>query len=708
MRAQSLLAVARATPRHPLVLETFRECLQDAFDLDGLTATLRRIRERSLRVEEVETRSPSAFARSLVFAFVAVFAVRGRHAPLAERRSPRARPWIATCCASCSATTELRELLDVRALDEVERLLQGLAPETKARHADGLHDRLRQSGDATDDELAARYEGSRADYRKDRDALVDAKRIVALDVAGESRWIAVEDAAVYRDGLGIALPAGLPPALLEPAAAPLEQLVMRHARCHSAFTTASLAARLGLRVEGLDAVLDSLARRGRLFAGELDPRRTGREWCEPEVLRRVKKKTLARLREEIEPVEGEGLGRFLQDWHGITRPQRGRARLDEVIDRLEGLPLSFAELERAILPARIADFEPGLLDEAGSEGRLVWIGAGAIGERDGRVALFRRERLAGAGAAFEARVALETPSPLAQRIHEVLAARGASFFLDLVAACPGAPASAVEEALWSLVWGGLVTNDTFAPLRARRAPIAKRPRRPGRHAPPSSTAGRWSLVATLFAEAGAPTERLHRRVVGLLERHAIVSRECLEGEAIAGGFGTVYPVLREMEEAGRVRRGHFCVGASSAQFALPGVVDRLRAFRGRPVSPQAVVLAALDPAQPYGAQIPWPALRSGRARRAVGTAVVLVDGAPVLFVERGGRSLLSFADEIDDARRLAALGALAAAAGRLGVRRLSVEQVDGAPAREGPFAALFERAGFRSGYRGYEIERTGR
>jgi ATP-dependent Lhr-like helicase len=436
------------------------------------------------------------------------------------------------------------------------------------------------------------------------------------------------------------------------------------------------------------------------------------------VLRRVKKKTLAKLREEIEPVEGEVLGRFLQDWHGILRPQRGCARLEEAIDRLEALPLSFTELERAILPARIADFEPALLDEAGSQGRLVWIGAGAIGERDGRVALFRRERLAGSGpgASIERGAAPEAPSPLALRIQDALAARGASFFSELVAACPGHAASAIEQALWSLVWQGLVTNDTFAPLRARRTPTPKRPRRPGRHAPPSSTAGRWALVAPLFEEGGSPTELLHRRVLSLLERHAIVSRESLEGEAIAGGFGAIYPVLREMEEAGRVRRGHFCAGASSAQFALPGVVDRLRAFRGRPASPQAVLLASLDPAQPYGAQIPWPALRSGRARRAVGTAVVLVDGAPVLFVERGGRSLLSFADAfsdalddaVGDARGLAALSALAVGAGRLGVKRLSIEQVDGAPAREASFAALFERAGFRVGYRGYEIDRLKR
>ncbi len=716
LRAQNLHAVARRYPDFPIMLETYRSCLQDSFDLPSLVELLRGIEAQDVLVRDVETPVASPFARSLVFSYTASFLYQP-DMPAAERRS-HALSLDRSMLRELLGGTALRSLLDARALDEVEYSLQGLVPEQRARHADALHDRLRQLGDLSDAELAARFAAAGdGDYPGARAALIEAKRILSIEVAHESRWIAVEDAAIYRDALGVKLPSGLPVTLLEPAQAPLEQLAMRYARTHAAFTTAALAVRFGLRGEGLEALLESLARRGRLLAGEFDSRSARREWCEPDVLRRLKRNTLARLRDEIQPVAGEVFGRFLLDWHGIAQPRRGAARLDEVIDQLEGLPLSFAELERGILPVRVADFEPGMLDQAGSQGRIVWVGAGAIGERDGRVALYRRGRL-------PSRVA-EPSSPFstaALRIRDELAARGASFFSELVAACAGTPSRELEHALWELVWQGLVTNDTFAPLRALRRPPASRGRRsirPGRHAPPSTTSGRWSLVsplaasiaASIAADKRASTERLHQRTLVLLERHGIVSRESLEGEVEPGGFSAIYPVLREMEEMGRVRRGHFCEGASSAQFALPGVVDRLRAFRVRSASPQALLLSSVDPAQPFGSQLAWPETRSGRPRRAVGTAVVLVDGAPVLFAERAGRSLLSFATLADgsaEARMLAALHALAASMSRLGVKRLAVEQVDGEAARSATFAALFLRAGFREGYRGYEIERTRR
>ena len=733
LRAQNLHAIARRFADFPILLETYRSCLKDVFDLPSVVELLRAIESGDVEVHDVETRMPSPFARSLVFAYTASFLYQP-DLPAAERRS-QALALDRNLLRELLGAADLRGLLDARALDEVERSLQGISPDTRARHADALHDRLRRTGDASDEALAARFEAPRPDYERAREALAGARRIVTIELAGEARWIAVEDAAAYRDGLGVDLPPGLPPALLGPAHAPLEQLVMRHARTHSSFTTAALAARFGLRPAALEPLLDSLARRGRLLSGEFDPRRAGREWCEPEVLRRLKKKTLARLREEIEPAPGEVVGRFLLDWHGIAAPRRGPVQLEAVIDRLEGLPLSFAELERAILPARIADFAPAMLDEAGSQGRLVWIGAGAIGERDGRIMLYRRERLVGAdprelSEPGKKEETAGTLTPIEVQIQAGLERRGASFFSEIAgeirARDPGTPAPLIEAGLWALVWRGLVTNDTFAPLRARRAPPARRPRRPGRHAPPSSTAGRWSLVAPLLAprdgEADSSTVRLHRRVLALLDRHAIVSRESLDGELLPGGFSAIYPVLREMEEAGRVRRGHFSAGASSAQFALPGAVDRLRGFRARPATPLAVLLVSTDPAQPFGAQLPWPALRKGRARRAVGTAVVLVDGEPLFFVERGGRSLATFEGRGPDAvssraarrdatdqatadseqRLLAGLRALASSAGRLGVKRLAVEQVDGGRARIDDRGALRARGvpGGVSGLRG--------
>ena len=728
LRAQNLHAVARRFPDFPIMLETYRSCLQDSFDLPSLIELLRGIEAKEVLVRDVETPAASPFARSLVFSYTASFLYQP-DMPAAERRS-HALSLDRSMLRELLGGTALRSLLDVRALDEVEHTLQGLLPEQRARHADALHDRLRQLGDLNDAELAVRFAVAGADdYPGARGALIAAKRILAVEVAREPRWIAVEDAAIYRDALGVALPAGLPATLLDPPQSPLEQLAMRYARTHGPFTTAAMAARFGLRGEGLEALLESLARRGRLLAGEFDPRRAGREWCEPDVLRRLKRNTLARLREEIQPASGEAFARFLLDWHGIAAPRRGAARLEEVIDQLEGLSLSFAELERFVLPVRVADFEPGMLDQAGSQGRVVWVGAGALGERDGRVALYRRERLPSSvtnppsispSTTIPTSTTTTTPtsSPAALRIRDELAKRGASFFAELVSACVGIPSKDLEHGLWELVWQGLVSNDTFAPLRARRRPPASRGRRasrPGRHAPPSATSGRWSLVSpretSLAPDTRSATERLHQRALVLLARHGIVSRESLDGAAEPGGFSAIYPVLREMEELGLVRRGHFCEGASSAQFALPGVVDRLRAFRARPASPQAVLLSSLDPAQPFGAQLPWPSTPAGRPRRAVGTAVVLVDGAPVLFVERAGRRLLSFATserESGEGRLLAAIHALVAGMGRLGVKRIAVEQVDGEPARHAPFAALFLQAGFREDYRGYEIERTRR
>jgi len=734
LRSQNLHAVARQFPDFPIMLETYRSCLRDVFDLPSLVELLRGAEAGEIVVHDVETPVPSPFARDLVFSYTASFLYQ-LDMPAAERRS-QALALDRTMLRELLGETDLRRLLDVRAIDEVERALARLDPEQRVAHRDGLHDRLRELGDLRDDELAMRHAGDAETYRRDRDALVASRRIVAVEIAGERRFVAVEDAALHRDALGIALPPGLPPALLAPAHAPLEQLVMRHARTRAFFTTASLTERFGLRPEAIAPLLESLARRGRLLSGEFDPRRGGGEWCEPEVLRRIKRRTLARLREEIAPAPGDVFARFLLDWHGIARPRPGRARLDEVLAQLEGLPLSFAELERSILPLRVPDYAPEMLDRLGSEGRIVWVGCGAIGDEDGRVALYRRDRLPlhrGADASADATldrsaapnleetggdIAESPPAPphdLARRITDRLARAGASFFSEIARACPGEPASALAEALWALVWQGLVTNDTFAPLRASRAIRASqrarggalgtlrgaRRGRPGRNAPPDATSGRWSLVAPLLDGAPSATASLHERTLGLLDRHGIVSRESLESEREPGGFGTIYPVLRALEEAGRVRRGHFSADVSSAQFALPGAVDRLRAARER--DGEARLLASLDPAQPYGAALPWPAARAGRPRRAVGTSVVLVDGRAVLFVERGGRQLIAF--DAEEEARLAALRALAGGVARLGVRRLAVLRIDGEPALRSRFAPLLARAGFRASDRGFEVDR---
>lgn len=756
LRAQSLLAVAGAFPDFPIMLETYRSCLQDRFDLPALIELMESIRAGRVAVDDVETASASPFARSLVFAYTAAYLYQG-DMPVAERRS-QALTLDRHMLRELLGPEALRELLDVDVIDGVEARLQGLDPELRARHADGVHDLLRRVGDLDVSGLAARFEGDDDTLRGILDRLEETKRIVRLgwaaDEAGEQRFVAAEDAALYRDALGLLLPPGLPAAFLAPPQAPLEQLVLRHARTHGPFRLDSLAQRFGLRPESLEPLLDSLCARGRLVVGELDPRGTGREWCESAVLRRIKRGTLEQLRAEVAPVPDEVCARFLLDWHGIASPATatgadrgagagadadtagsaragrpsGEAQLDAVLDRLEGCPLSFAELERAILPVRLPDFEPRWLDARGAEGRLVWVGSRALGERDGRVAIYDRDRIA---------LWLDPPetpadlSSLARRILAHLETRGASFFAGIVAgvatrgddtdagrggraegarADQNAGESEVFAALWELVWRGLVTNDTFAPLRALGRPPPpphRRGRRRGRHAAPSATAGRWSLVATQIPSSPEPTERLYARCGRLLERHGLLSREAMALESQPGGFGAIYPMLRELEDTGRIRRGHFVQGLVGAQLAAIAAVERLRALRTPPATPQAVLVAATDPAQAYGVWLDWPASHEGgpRPRRAPGAIVVLVDGRPALYLDRGSGRMTTFEAAQETAVLEPALAALVPGLTRLGRRRLVVGEIDGEPARR---SVLFERlveAGFRAGYRGLELDR---
>jgi ATP-dependent Lhr-like helicase len=723
LRSQNLHAVARNFPDFPIMLETFRSCMQDVFDLPGLVELMNGIRSREIAVDDVETPSASPFARSLVFSYTATYLYQV-DMPSAERRT-QALSLDRHMLRELLGAAALRELLDAKVIDDVEARRQGLDPETSARHTDGLHDALRRVGDLSVEELAGRFDGEVEAARVALEELVCAHRVIEIMIASTPRMIAAEEASIYRDALGVELPPNLPAAFLESADAPLEQLLMRFARTHGPFGTVRIAERFGLVPGQVEPILDSLAARGRLVAGEFDPRGDEKEWCEPEILRRIKRGTLERLRSEISPVSGDVLGRFLVDWHGINSSRRGESRFDEVIDLLEGLPLSFAELERSILPARLPGYVPRMLDELGAQGQLVWVGHRALGEKDGRVALYRRENIAAlldpkpkpaprpaVDQEEDEHVSERAEGSLTATQHEILerlGIRGASFFGELVSGIEVSEGEELFTALWDLVWRGLVTNDTFAPLRA----LGNRPppgRGRGRRAPPSATAGRWSLVAPLLVNPPSETERLHARTLVYLERHGIVSREAMGVENQAGGFGAVYPVLREMEETGRIRRGHFVEGMTSAQLAVPGAVDRMRSLRDRPLNPQSVLLAATDPAQPYGIQLPWPESRkqASKPRRALGCYVILVDGVPSLFIDKGGERVLCFEDESQEsgAERLGrGLRVLVRGVVRMGRNRLSVETIDGERARGSDLVDAFVRAGFRAGYRGLEIDR---
>ena len=758
-RAAQLLTVASRYGSFPIILETYRECLQDVFDLPALRGILSAIERREIRVVSVETRRASPFASSLLFDYIAAYMYEG-DAPLLDRRA-QALALDRDLLRELLGAEELRELLDANALTELELELQALTEERAAGSVDQVHDLLRRLGDLSGAEVAARVRGADARARERAagewlEALAADRRAITVRIAGESRWIATEDVARYRDAVGVSPPRGVPDAFLGQTRDALGGLLARWARHHGPFLTDGPAVRWGLPHGVVETGLERLMAAGTLLRGEFRPGGVEREWCDPEVLRLLRRRSLARLRREIEPVEPAALGRFLPGWHGIGSSSPGLDRLAEVISQLEGVPFPASVLERDILPARVRGYSPRLLDELGSAGELVWVGLGSLGRDDGRVALFRPDRLAlllpqpqavpdaggVPGVAADANGSAGTaaagePSQPVDWLREALvshlAARGASFFGDLAAAAIRAAAERgartptqreLLDALWDLVWTTQVSNDTFAPLRALRWPRAGKDRsaaRPrmgasGRIGPPEGT-GRWSLVRdavdTSIALAGgrAPTEteRRHALAMRLLDRHGVVTRDGVAAEGIAGGFGAVYPILRELEEHGRVRRGYFVEGLGGAQFALPGAVDRLRAERADPSGDRngpgtTLVLAATDPANPYGATIAWPRASDDDHRvmaRAAGAYVVLHDGEPTLYLERGGKSLQTLpafaASQVAADASLRSLYSLVLD-GRF--RTLQIERVDGVAAADSAHRDRLTSAGFRQGYRG--------
>ncbi|MDX1619535.1 MAG: DEAD/DEAH box helicase [Nitriliruptorales bacterium] len=703
-RAANLLQVAANYPDFPVLLEATRECLQDIFDLPALKGLLTDLRSRRIRVVPVDSEHASPFAQSLLFAWVGQYMYE-YDSPLAERRAA-ALSLDRDLLRELLGGDELRELLDADAIDAVEAELQRLTEGRRARHADDLHALLLHLGDLTLEEVAARSDGESQPWLTE---LLDQRRAIEVVVAGQERYVAAEDAARYRDALGTALPRGLPAAFTDPVARPLVDLVARYARTHGPFLTREVAHRLGVDVDRIAAVLGELLAGERVLLGEFRPDGVEREWCDSEVLRRIRRRSLAALRREVEPVDPDALGRFLVAWHGVGSTERlpeGRG-LDGVADavaRLQAAPVPASVLESDVLPARVTAYRPADLDQLLATGEVVWFGAEPIGSADGRLVLCFRDH-----------AALLAPAPPADlpdgEVHEALrahlAAAGASFWPELLRASGVADEQLVLDALWDLVWSGEVTNDTFAPIRGllqgrRRSSGRTRPR-PGRlrRIGPAAAQGRWSLTRHLREPAPSDTEIAHARAEQLLERHGIVTREGVNGEGVPGGFSGVYPVLKLMEETGRIRRGYFVEGLGAAQFAVPGAVDRLRSVRetDQATGAEVVVLAATDPAQPYGAALSWPDT-AGRPARAAGAYVVLVDGEPGVYVERGGRSLVTFPSTAAETGWVDGLLQLVKT-GR--VRKLEITKIDGEDPAATDIVDILLDAGFTQGYRGLTL-----
>ncbi|MFT2817696.1 ATP-dependent helicase [Leifsonia sp. A12D58] len=721
-KASQLLDVAREFPDFPIILETVRECLQDVYDLPALTDLARQIASRTVRLIETTTEVASPFASTLLFGYVAAFMYEG-DSPLAERRAT-ALSIDSTLLAELLGRVELRELLDPGVVDETELELQRLAPGRKARGLEGAVDLLRNLGPLTTEEVGQRLESpDEADVHLEH--LVSAKRAIRVRFAGGDWWAAIEDASRLRDALGVPLPLGVPEAFTQPVADPLGDLVSRYARTHGPFASVDVAERLGLGTAVADVALRRLAQAGRIVEGEFRPVGSGAEWCDSEVLRRLRRRSLAALRHEVEPVDQSAVARFLPVWQHVGGTLRGIDGVASVIEQLEGVRIPASAWESLILPARVSNYSPTMLDELTATGEVLWAGAGSLAGNDGWVSLHLTET---APLTLPLIPDVET-SPLQREILATLGGGGAYFFRQLADAVGSQDDTELVTALWDLVWAGLVNNDTFAPVRAmiagghtahrqvRSAPRSRlhrgrslpRPTMPSRTGPPT-VSGRWSILP--LAEQSA-TVRAHALGETLLERYGVVTRGAVMSEGITGGFALVYRTLSSFEELGRARRGYFVDGLGAAQFATGGAIDRLRAAlpteseRERMRSEgtlDAVALAATDPANPFGAALAWPALPEGtthRPGRKAGAIVVIVDGELALYIERGGKSVVLFID--DDAAVSSAATAVAQLITHGSVAQLGIETVNGEFILGTPLGKALQQVGFAAIPRGLKL-----
>jgi ATP-dependent Lhr-like helicase len=769
-RSAQLLTVASQYASFPIILETVRECVQDVFDVPGLSTLMREIGSRTVRLVEVETPMPSPFARSLMFGYVAQFLYEG-DSPLAERRAAALSldPTLLAELLGRAEGAALRDLLDPSALAKTESELQRLAQGRRCRDLEDVADLLRVLGAQPLQAILERcVEGSTA---KDVSAwLVDLesdRRLIRVRIGGEERWAAVEDAGRLRDALGVSLPPGVPEAFLEPVPDPLGDLVARYARTHGPFTAREVAEWFGLGLAVVADVLRRLVASGRVVVGELRPIESGggahgNDFCDAEVLRTLRRRSLAALRAEVEPVAAVDLARFLPAWQGVGAGLRGTEGVLRAVEQLAGAVVPASAVETLVLPSRVTAYNPALLDELTASGEVIWRGHSSLPGDDGWISLHLAET---------AHLTLATPSEeldltdVHRDVLDALAGGGAFFFRTLSDAVASADDQELTAVLWDLLWAGRVTNDTLAPLRALLAGgrTAHRPKRtaprttryggrptslgalsgrrlpagravlPTRTGPPTG-AGRWSLLPEIEPDV---TVRSYAAAEVLLDRYGVVTRGSVVAEGVSGGFAGVYRVLAAAEESGRVRRGYFVEGLGAAQFATAGAVDRLRAqSRPLPEGPDpsgsgrrdrapSVVLAASDPANPYGAALGWPArdaessdqpddepggikpgLRSGhKPGRKAGSLVVLVDGALTLYVERGGKTLLSWTD--DPALLQSAADALALAVREGALGKLTVEKADGDPVlgSNHPLAAALAGAGFHATPRGLRLRR---
>lgn len=740
-RSAQLLSVASRYPDFPILLEAVRECLQDDFDVDALIEIMRDVQAGRIRLVEVTTTRPSPFAQSLLFGYTAQFLYDG-DAPLAERRAAALTldPALLEELLGGGGDAAIADLLDPEAVERTEAEVSGVHPDRQARDLEGLSDVVRRHGPLPLSGVLAR---TREDVRDQAEQwladLEHRRRLIRVRMSGVAepdQWAAIEDAGRLRDALGVALPVGVPEAFTEVLPDPLGDLLRRHARTHGPFTAAQAGARFGLGTAVVQAGLRGLERTGSIVQGRLRPDAlggTGDEYCDADVLRTLRRRSLAALRSEVEPVPQRALARFLPAWQHATglaagssgAGLRGVDGVARAVEQLAGTALPASALEQLVLPARVRDYRPEMLDELTASGEVLWAGHGTLPGKDGLVSL----HLAATADLTLPLPPEELPGTVDTDLHRaVLGALsgGGAYFLGTLAdrvrdllGEDGAPPSqaALTDAVWDLVWAGLATNDGLAPLRARlgagrtahRTPAAPprarsmsggryggalglrggmRPPRPVVTGPDAG--GRWSVLPRPETD---PTRRAHALAAQLLDRHGVLTRAVAPAEGITRQFAGVYRVLSALEQSGQVRRGYFTEHLGGSQFALPGAVDELRGEARRieqiteasepaDADRAVVLLAATDPANAYGAALAWPVspawaqdATGHRPGRKSGAVVVLVDGALVLYLEKGGRTVLTFSDRPDELRLATARLADAVREDRLG--RITLVRADG-------------------------------
>ena len=691
-RSADLLGVAKQFGSFPILLEVYREILQDDFDLPSLQLVLGEIRSRKIRVASVDTQSPSPFASSLLFSFVAAYLYEA-DAPLAERRAT-ALTLDRDLLRELLGEGELRELIDPEVIAAVELELQHLTDNRRATTTDRVHDLLRDLGPLSINDVEIRTSG--LDVEVALQELETSKRVIPVIIGGDPFWAAIEDAGRLRDGLGVQPPPGVPHVFLEPVQDPLGDVVGRYARTHGPFTVNEASKALRLPSGVVETALDRIEKTGRVVEGAFRPAGEGREWVYDSVLRRLKRRSLAVLRSEIEPVEPSALARFELHWQGISSdPPRGKNALEEALRRLTGSAIPASVLERDVLRNRVSDAGAGI-DALMLTGDLVWVGQGSIGARDGRVALFPRDSLETLWTGPDADADIDET---AQQILDFLDSQGASFFREIYTASGGGDPEPCVAALWDLVWAGHLTNDTFEPVRAfvtrRRSKSSGRPSLSGRF--PAHTAGRWSLTRQMMTNPVGETVRHTAWAELLLDRHGVVTRPTALAEGYPGGFTTLYPVFSQLEDIGRIRRGYFVEGLGGSQFALPGAVDRLRTES----EPEMVVLAATDPANPYGGVLPWPDVGDTRFARDAGAYVLLLGGELVGYLDKGHRGL-ALLDPSPDR-----LGTISRSLAEVAQRypRPTLVTINGSPASTSPLASTLSEWGFKTAPRGLTYRR---